>query len=61
MQSNSKITDDEFLGLTGKLKTVPPGFERGLTFDKDDVKDEIDLGAEDDELDNLVKMVRGVT
>jgi antiviral helicase SKI2 len=51
MQKNSKMTDDEFLGLVGKLKTVPPGFKKGLRFKGDDEgeEDELDL-TEGDEL-----------
>ena len=29
MQGDAKVTYDEFLGLVGKLKTVPPGFRKG--------------------------------
>jgi antiviral helicase SKI2 len=62
MQFNSKITDEEFLGLTGKLKTIPPGFTRGLRLkgeiEKEEEEEEVNFGPDDDELGKLVQSVR---
>ena len=47
MQKDSKMTDDEFLGLVGMLKTVPPGFKGGMR-SKDEKEGELDLTEGDD-------------
>ena len=56
MQKNAKMTDDEFLGLAGKLKTIPPGFTRGMKLKGDEEEDvDFDLTAGEDPTDTQAR------
>ena len=58
MQGDAKATDDEFLGLVGKLKTVPAGFTKGMKLKSERGQvEELDLGLEDGDNEKSFKVV----